>query len=68
MGIVELFIYIVVVALIGFLAVWVLGKLAPGHPPIIDNVIWVVVVLVIVVVLLQAFGLAGHDPQVPRLR
>ncbi len=68
MGVFELFVYIVVVAILGFLAVWVLGRLAPGHPAIIDNVIWVVVVLVIVVVLIQAFGLVGHDPQVPRLR
>lgn len=68
MGVIELFIYIVLVVLIGFLAVWVLGKLAPGHPALIDNIIWVVVVIVIVVVLVQAFGLAGRDPQVPRLR
>jgi len=68
MGVFELFVYIVIVAVLGWLAVWVLGKLAPGHPGIIDNVIWVVVVLVIVVVLVQAFGLMGHDPQVPRLR
>jgi hypothetical protein len=67
MGIVELFIYLVLVVLIGYFAVWVLGKLAPGHPSIIDNIIWVVVVLVIVVVLLQALGLSGHDPRVPRL-
>ncbi len=67
MGVFELFVYIVIVAVLGFGAVWVLGKLAPGHPVIIDNIIWVVVVLVIAVVLLQAFGLAGHDPRVPRL-
>lgn len=68
MGIIELFFYIVITAVIGFGAVWILGKLAPGHPAIIDNIIWVVVVVVIVVVLAQAFGLMGHDPQVPRLR
>jgi hypothetical protein len=68
MGVIELFIYIIVIALLGFLAVWVLGKLAPGHPAIIDNIIWVIVVLMIVVILAQAFGVMGHDPQVPRLR
>lgn len=67
MSVVALFIYIVLVALLGYLAVWVLGKLAPGHPGIIDNIIWVIVVLVIIVVLVQAFGLGG-GPMVPRLR
>jgi hypothetical protein len=50
------------------LAVWVLGKLAPGHPAMLDNVIWVIVVLVIVLEVLQAFGLLGAGPVVPRLR
>lgn len=67
MPVVTLFIYIVLVVLLGYLAVWVLGKLAPGHPGIVDNIIWVIVVLVIVVVLVQAFGL-GSGPMVPRLR
>ena len=62
---IALLLYVVVVVLLGYLAVWVLGRLAPGHPAIIDNIIWVVVVIVIVVVLLRAFGIA--DPAVPRL-
>lgn len=66
MGILELLIYIVVVVLLGYLAVWIMGKLAPGHPAVFDNVIWVVVVLVVVLVLARAFGVI--DPQVPRLR
>jgi uncharacterized membrane protein YeaQ/YmgE (transglycosylase-associated protein family) len=66
MGLIELLLYIVVVALIGWLAIWVLGQLAPGHPGIIDNIIWVVVVLLIVLVLVRAFGIT--DPSVPRLR
>lgn len=68
MGIIELFFYIIVVVVIGYAAVWVLGKLAPAHPAIIDNIVWVVVVIVIAVVLLQAFGLTGFDPKVPRWR
>ena len=59
---------LVVIALLGYLAVWVLGKLAPGHPGIIDNIIWFVVVLVILVVLIQAMGLTGYDPKIPRVR
>jgi hypothetical protein len=68
MPVITLLIYIVLVALLGFLAVWVLGKLAPGHPAMIDNVIWVIVVLVIVLEVLSAFGLLGAGPLVPRLR
>jgi hypothetical protein len=66
MGLIELLIYVVVVTLIGWLAIWVLGQVAPGHPAVIDRIIWVVVVLIIVLVLVRAFGLV--DPQVPRLR
>ena len=68
MGIVELFIYIVIVVLIGYGAVWVLGKLAPGHPAIVDNIIWVVVVICVVIIMLQALGLTGFDPKVPHVR
>lgn len=62
---IALLLYVVVVVLIGWLAVWALGMLAPGHPGIIDNIIWVVVVLIIVIVLARAFGLG--DVAVPRL-
>ena len=57
---------IVVIVLICWLAVWVLGMLAPGHPAIIDNIVWVICVLLVIVVLVKAFGLV--DIPVPRLR
>jgi len=62
---ITLFLYIIVAALLGYLAVWVLGKLAPGHPGIIDNIIWVVVVLFVVLLVAKAVGLT--DIAVPRL-
>ena len=68
MGVIEFFIFAVVVVILGWLAVFALGKLAPGHPAIIDTIIWCVVVLVIVVMLAQAMGLTGYDPRIPRLR
>jgi len=64
--VVALLFTIVVIVLIGWLAIYVLGMLAPGHPGIIDNIIWVVVVILVVIVLAKAFGLA--DVPVPRLR
>ncbi len=63
---ITLLLTVVVIVLICWLAVWVLGQLAPGHPGIIDNIIWVVCVLLVVVVLAHAFGFT--DVPVPRLR
>ena len=63
---ITLFLYIIVAALVGYLAVWVLGKLAPGHPAILDNIIWVVVVVFVVLLVAKAVGLT--DIAVPRLR
>ena len=63
---ITLFLYIVVAALLGYLAIWVLGKLAPGHPPIIDSIVWVVVVLFVVLLVARAVGIV--DIPVPRLR
>lgn len=68
MGVIEFFIACVVVVLLGWLAVFTIGKLAPGHPAQIDNIIWFVVVIVIVVMLANAMGLLGYDPKIPRLR
>lgn len=68
MGVIELFVGIVVVVLIGWVAVYAVYALAPGHPAQIDNLIWFVVVLVSIALLLNAFGIVGHDPIVPRLR
>lgn len=57
---------IIVIVLICWLAVWVMGQIAPGHPGIIDNLVWVLCVVLVVIVLAKAFGLA--DLPVPRLR
>jgi len=63
-----LFLYIVITALLAALAIWILSKLKADHPPLIDNIIWVVAVIIIVFMVLQAFGLLGAGPIVPRLR
>lgn len=63
---VTLLIYIVLVVLLAYLAIWVIGQLAPSHPAIIDKLIWIVAVLIVVMLLMQAFGLAG-GPRVPQL-
>lgn len=66
MGLIEFFVFAVVVVIIGWLAIFVMGKLAPGHPAILDNIAWVVVVLIIVITLARAMGV-GNGPQIPRI-
>jgi hypothetical protein len=67
MGLIEFLIVVVVAVVLGWLAVYVIGQLAPTHPPIIDRLIWVAVILIVVVTLLRALGILQHDPQIPRL-
>lgn len=68
MGVIEFFVFVVVVAALGSLTVFLLGKVAPGHPPHLDTIVWIVVVLIILIVLVRALGLASYDPQIPHLR
>jgi hypothetical protein len=68
MGVIELFVYIVIVVLLGGGAVWLIAYLKPDHPAMIDKLIWLVVIVLVVFALITAFGLAGVDPRVPRLR
>jgi len=68
MGVIEFFIFAVVVVLLGWLAIYAMKTLAPGHPAQIDTIIWFVVVIVIVLMLIRAMGLLAYDPQIPRVR
>jgi hypothetical protein len=67
MTLVTVLVYIVVVVLLVAAAIWVMGYLAPSHPPVIDKALWVLAVVIIVLMLLQAFGLMGAGPRVPNL-
>lgn len=68
MGVIEFFILCVVTVVLGALTVWAIGYFTTSHPAVIDKIIWGVVILIIVVALVQAVGLLGIDPQIPRLR
>jgi hypothetical protein len=65
---ISLLLTIILVVCIGWGAIWILGKLAPGHPGIIDNIIWVLVVVFMVLIVASATGILQHDIPVPRLR
>ena len=67
MGIIEFFILCVVVVLAAALAVWAINYFAPGHPPLVDKVIWGVAIVVILFALVQATGILGHDPRIPHV-
>ena len=68
MGLMEFLILCIIVVCISMLAIYLLGALAPGHPPIIDKIIWIVAVVIIVMALVRAMGLMNYDPQIPRLK
>lgn len=65
MGLMQFLVFAVLVLGLAAVFVWVAGKLAPGHPAIIDNVAWV---LAVVIILWQLWGaVGGHDVAIPRL-
>ena len=59
---------VVLVVLVCAAALWVIGQLAPNHPPIIDRGVWVLCVIILVLILAQAMGLLSHDVPIPRVR
>jgi hypothetical protein len=67
MGIIEFLIIVVVVVFACWLAVYAIGYIAPGHPAIIDKIIWGVAILIILVLLLQATGILAHDVRIPHV-
>jgi hypothetical protein len=68
MGLIEFLILILIVMVLCAVATWAIRSFAPGTPPLITNLIWGVAILIVLVALLNATGLLGHDPQIPRLR
>jgi hypothetical protein len=68
MGVIEFFILVLIVVFLGWVTVWALGYFMPGHPALIDKVVWGVVIVFVLWTLFSAMGLMGHDPQIPRVR
>lgn len=66
MGLLEFGIFCLLVIGIAYFLVWILGRLMPGHPGIIDNIIWVLAVVIIVFQLAGALGLS--DVTIPKVR
>jgi len=67
MGIVEFFVVTVIVVFLCWLAVTAANYLAPGHPAIVDKLLWAVGILVIVVLFLRATGLMDYDVRIPHV-
>lgn len=67
MGFLEFIILCLVVVAIAYLGVWLLQWLMPGHPAIIDKLIWGVAVLILVVTLFRAMGILDHNVAIPRI-
>ena len=68
MGFLSFLVLILVVCALAYGGCWVLGKMVPGHPVIIDYIIWGVALFIIGMALLNATGLTSYDPQIPRLK
>jgi len=67
MGLFSFLGLVVVVVLVCAAALWVIGQLAPNHPPVIDKGVWVLAVVILVLILVQAMGLFSHDVPIPRV-
>jgi hypothetical protein len=57
--------FALLVVCVAYFFIWVAGKLAPGHPAIVDNIIWVLAAFIIVFELAGALGL--HDVAIPKV-
>lgn len=69
MSLIAFLIFVLVAVLVAWVVIWILGQAAPGHPAIIDRIIWIVVVVIILFELLEATGLlSGGGPMIPRVR
>jgi hypothetical protein len=67
MGFLAFVIFCFVVMAIAWLAVWLLGYFLPGHPVIVDKIIWGLGIFIIILKLLQVTGILSHDPMIPRV-
>lgn len=67
MGLIAFLLVCVIVVCACALAVWAIGYFAPGHPALIDKLIWGVGVLIILMLLLQATGILSHDVRIPHV-
>jgi hypothetical protein len=65
MGFFAFCVFAFLVLYVAYFFVWVAKKLAPTHPVIVDNLIWVLAVAIIVFELAGALGL--HDVAIPRV-
>ena len=67
---VGLFAFLLIVIIVVFacwLAVYAIGYIAPGHPNVIDKIIWGLGILIILVLFLQATGILAHDVRIPHV-
>jgi hypothetical protein len=68
MGLIALLVFVVVVVVCGYAAVWFLKWLAPTHPDIVDKLIWALVVIICGMKVAQAVGLLHGDIPIPQIR
>jgi hypothetical protein len=67
MGLFEFLLIVVLVVFACWLAVYAIGYLAPGHPNIMDKLIWGVGIIIILWMFLGATGILSHDVRIPHV-
>lgn len=67
MGFLAFGIFCFITLAMAWIIIWVLGYFLPGHPALVDKIIWGIALLMIVLKLLAVTGLMAHDPQIPHV-
>lgn len=67
MGLIAFCVLAFVVLVIGAVANWAIDSFAPGHPVIVNKLIWGLAVLILLYTILTATGVLSHDIRIPHL-
>jgi hypothetical protein len=67
MGLFEFILLCFVVVALAWVGCWALDTFMPGHPGIVNKIIWGVAIFIIIWQLLAATGILGHDPRIPHV-
>lgn len=67
-NVIFLLIYICLLVGLVYLAIWVLGRLNIAIPPMLMNIVWVIVVLIVILLCWRALSpfIGGHGGLFPR--
>ena len=67
-NVIILLIYIALLVGLVYLAIWVMGRLGIPIPPMLMNIVWIIVVLIVILLMWRALSpfIAGRGALFPR--